>query len=318
MEDPEADRGRALHDRRRTWPTSTASPSAPSAATSRRCRRRASRSTTSAPTAARSGGWSRATSSALTQTFTLAELSALYFSKNLMSFLGGAPFAQDLESAFAKIRRRCPRAACPTWRASRSCSRRGPTPGRTTREAGRDRRAHRRHAAPAPRAHRVLLLQQPAHQDLHRSIPTGSSTTTAASTSTRGPRSTARCAPSRWSASRRSRCWTQSFEVPADFNVSEYARGAFGIAGGKPEAVELVFDAEMAGYIRERVWHESQALEEGPDGSVVLRMNVAPGLRAEVLDQGLPAPRAGGQAGRAARRDRARARAGPEGVRAAR
>ena len=69
----------------------------------------------------------------LTQTFTLAELSALYFSKNLMSFLGGAPFAQDLESAFGKIRRRCPRAACPTWRASRSCSRRGPTPGRTTR-----------------------------------------------------------------------------------------------------------------------------------------------------------------------------------------
>jgi hypothetical protein len=28
-----------------------------------------------------------------------------------------------------------------------------------------------------------------------------------------------------------------SFETPADFNVSEYARGAFGIAGGKAEAV---------------------------------------------------------------------------------
>ena len=44
----------------------------------------------------------------LTQTFTLAELSALYFSKNLMSFLGGAPFAQDLEAAFAKIREALP------------------------------------------------------------------------------------------------------------------------------------------------------------------------------------------------------------------
>ena len=85
----------------------------------------------------------------------------------------------------------------------------------------------------------------------------------------------------------------QTFEIPADFNVSEYARGAFGIAGGKPEAVELVFDAEMAGYIRERVWHESQELEDGPDGSVVLRMSVAPGVRAAVLDQGLPAPRQG-------------------------
>src|SRR4030095_14922913 len=36
----------------------------------------------------------------VTQTCTLAELSALYFSKNLMSFLGGTPFGADLEAAF--------------------------------------------------------------------------------------------------------------------------------------------------------------------------------------------------------------------------
>ena len=60
--------------------------------------------------------------------------------------------------------------------------------------------------------------------------------------------------------------------------MSEYARGAFGIAGGKPEAVEVVFAPEMAGYIRERVWHESQALEDGPGGSVILRMQVTPGF----------------------------------------
>src|SRR3989441_13160864 len=49
----------------------------------------------------------------LTQTFSLAELSALYFSKNLMSFLGGAPFAQDLEAAFAKIREALPARSLP-------------------------------------------------------------------------------------------------------------------------------------------------------------------------------------------------------------
>ena len=49
----------------------------------------------------------------LTQTFTLAELSALYFSKNLMSFLGGAPFAQDLDAAFAKIREALPARSLP-------------------------------------------------------------------------------------------------------------------------------------------------------------------------------------------------------------
>ena len=69
-----------------------------------------------------------------------------------------------------------------------------------------------------------------------------------------------------------------SFEVPADFSVGEYARGAFGIAGGKPEPVEIVFAAHMAGYIRERVWHESQELADGPNGSVILRMQVAPGF----------------------------------------
>ena len=81
--------------------------------------------------------------------------------------------------------------------------------------------------------------------------------------------------------------------MPADFNVSEYARGAFGIAGGKPETVELVFDAEMAGYIRERVWHESQALEDEPGRlACVLTMRWRPSFELQGLDQGLPAARA--------------------------
>ena len=105
-------------------------------------------------------------------------------------------------------------------------------------------RAHRRRRCTSGRRrHRLLLLQQQADQDLHRRplpprlLPRRPLPLRA------GRRSTARCARSPWSASRRSRCWTQAFEMPADFSVSEYARGAFGIAGGKPEAVEIVFDA---------------------------------------------------------------------------
>ncbi len=49
----------------------------------------------------------------LTQTFTMSELAALYFGKNLLSFLGGAPFAQDLESAFGKIREALPAKSLP-------------------------------------------------------------------------------------------------------------------------------------------------------------------------------------------------------------
>jgi predicted DNA-binding transcriptional regulator YafY len=68
----------------------------------------------------------------------------------------------------------------------------------------------------------------------------------------------------------------QGFEVPADFDPSEYARSAFGIFGGKPETIELVFPASLAGYIRERNWHESQVLSEEPDGSLRLVLQVAP------------------------------------------
>ena len=41
--------------------------------------------------------------------------------------------------------------------------------------------------------------------------------------------------------------------------------------------MELHFEAPAADYVRERVWHESQSLEERPDGSVALRLMVAPG-----------------------------------------
>ena len=104
----------------------------------------------------------------------------------------------------------------------------------------------------------------------------------------------------------------ETFEVPADFNVSEYARGAFGIAGGKPEPVEIAFEAAVAGYIRERVWHESQSLEEGPGDGRDPAPERRPRLRAQELDQGLPAPRPRDQAGLAARGHREGARAGPE------
>ena len=45
--------------------------------------------------------------------FTLAELAALYFSRNMLVFLEQAPFGQDLESAFAKIREALPQKSLP-------------------------------------------------------------------------------------------------------------------------------------------------------------------------------------------------------------
>jgi predicted DNA-binding transcriptional regulator YafY len=212
----------------------------------------------------------------LTQTFTLAELAALYFGKNLMSFLGGAPFAQDLEAAFEKIKEALPAKSLPYLARIQDLFAARPDPFKDYSKKQDilasviDATLHQRQLMIAYYSfnsrrtksytvdpyrvvyyHGGLYLYARAHE--YGEVRT-------------------------FAVERieRIEVLESTFEIPPDFNVSEYARGAFGIAGGKAEPVELLFDGEMAGYIRERVWHESQSCEDRPDGSVVLRMNVTP------------------------------------------
>jgi predicted DNA-binding transcriptional regulator YafY len=213
----------------------------------------------------------------LTQSFTLAELAALYFGRNMLSFLGGAPFAQDLESAFGKIKEALPARSLPYLARIQELFSARPDPAKDYSKkqdviAGLiDAILHQRQAKIAyfsfnsrkTKSYTIdpyrlvyyrggLYLYARAHE----------------------------YAEVRTFAVERVQnieVLDEEFEIPADFNVSEYARGAFGIAGGKPETVELLFAQEMAGYIRERVWHESQRMEDLPDGSVRLVLQVAPG-----------------------------------------
>jgi predicted DNA-binding transcriptional regulator YafY len=58
-------------------------------------------------------------------------------------------------------------------------------------------------------------------------------------------------------------------DLPADlFGAS------MGVFQGEPETVELVFDARIAPYVRGRVWHESQVLDELGDGRLRLTLRV--------------------------------------------
>jgi predicted DNA-binding transcriptional regulator YafY len=213
----------------------------------------------------------------LTQTFTLSELAALYFGRNLMSFLGGAPFAQDLEAAFAKIREALPERSLPYLARIQDLFAARPDPWKDY-SAKQDVIA--------------TLIDATLHQRQVR-IAYYSFHSRATKTYTLDPYRVVYFRGGLYLYARAQEygevrtfaveriesieALDRSFEVPADFNVSEYARGAFGIAGGKPVSVEVVFDAEMAGYIRERTWHESQTLAEGPRGSVALKLHVAPG-----------------------------------------
>jgi len=66
-----------------------------------------------------------------------------------------------------------------------------------------------------------------------------------------------------------------TFTVPADFSYREYIKHAFGILRSDAPveiAVELYgFEARLA---RERIWHESQRIEEKADGSIVIHLRV--------------------------------------------
>lgn len=66
-----------------------------------------------------------------------------------------------------------------------------------------------------------------------------------------------------------------SFSLPEDFEVEAFTRGQFGIyQGGKLEWVEMLFSKRVAGYIKEKQWHESQKMEERADGSLCLRLKL--------------------------------------------
>ena len=64
----------------------------------------------------------------------------------------------------------------------------------------------------------------------------------------------------------------QEFEPPDHLPIDERVRDAFGVSYEEPMDVAVRFAADQAPYVRERIWHPSQRLEELPDGRVVLRL----------------------------------------------
>lgn len=67
----------------------------------------------------------------------------------------------------------------------------------------------------------------------------------------------------------------ECFEIPAEFNVDDYMRNCFGVFQGEPVKVKIHFAPEVAGYIQEKVWHESQEIHPQRDGGIVFEVEVA-------------------------------------------
>ena len=64
----------------------------------------------------------------------------------------------------------------------------------------------------------------------------------------------------------------EQFEKPADFTVENYLGEAFGVIKEEPADVEVIFGADVAEYVRSRVWHPSQQIREIGGGRINLKM----------------------------------------------
>ena len=67
----------------------------------------------------------------------------------------------------------------------------------------------------------------------------------------------------------------EGFQIPAEFEMQAFLQDSFGIYQGPPVTVKIRFLKSVAGYIRERIWHQSQHLSDQADGSLVFTATVA-------------------------------------------
>lgn len=65
------------------------------------------------------------------------------------------------------------------------------------------------------------------------------------------------------------------FNRPKDFSTRQHMTHSFGIFQGPPTPVKIRFSPEVAGYIKEKKWHESQILTQNPDGTLDFQATVA-------------------------------------------
>ena len=207
--------------------------------------------------------------------FTLAELSALYFSRTLVECFALPPFGQDLRNAFAKLEA----ALAPHMRQFLD---RLPDVIQAKAPVAR-RLDDRRQRTTIGRLLDALLHQRRLDMQYH-------------SRSSRREKSyridpyrlvyaegglylfayVPRYEQVRTFAVERIRSLTpltETFEPVEDLQDAAFPH-SLGIHQGAPERVELEFAPELAPYVQERVWHPSQSVEPLDDGSVAVRMDV--------------------------------------------
>lgn len=207
-------------------------------------------------------------------TFTMSEMAALYFGRHLITILSGAPFAADIDSAFAKIRGALPEKS--TRYLARISDLFGARPVASKDYSAKkgviaslvDATLHEKrvdmsyYSASSKRAKRYLV-------DPYRVVYYQGGLYLYGRVEEYGEIRT-------FAVERIERIALTDigFEMPQDSEIEAHTKGAFGIFGGRPEPVSLRFDAACADSVKDRTWHASQKITTHADGSFDLHLEV--------------------------------------------
>jgi predicted DNA-binding transcriptional regulator YafY len=220
--------------------------------------------------------------------FTLAELCALYLSRNMLEAVGGAPFQRDLGLAFTRLEKLLP----PRMRQflDRLPQILAAKPGPRTRSAASSAEVVAR-LLEATLHYRVAHMKYDSVSSarvkdyvIHPyrlAFALGGLYVLAYVPEYKGLRTFAVDRVAAVSLDKQT--FTPSREIPDDVFGN-----SLGVNTGPPSRVEIAFDRSVAPYVRARVWHPSQTVRESGDGGLVVTLDVChdAALRSWILGWG--------------------------------
>lgn len=206
--------------------------------------------------------------------FTFAELSALYFSRTLVECLAATPFRNDVTSAFERLAS----ALTPGMRQFLDrlplVIQAKPEPGAHAaaargREISQLLDATLQHRRAVMRYHSFSSDREKDYTiDPYRVVFAQGALYVVAYVPEYGQTRTFALERIKALSITEERFEPQEAEEPA------FAH-SMGVHDGPPERVAIAFDPKIARYVRERVWHASQEVEERPDGTIVVTLQVS-------------------------------------------
>lgn len=206
--------------------------------------------------------------------FTFAELSALYFSRTLVECLAATPFRTDVSSAFERL-------AAALTPGMRQFLDRLPLVIQAKAEPGAHPAAANRGALgrllDATLQHRRAVMRYHSFSsDREKEYVIEPSRVVFAQGALYVVAFVPEYGQTRTFAVDRIKALSVTEErfEPEDIEGPAFAH-SLGVHHGAPERIEIAFDADVARYVRERVWHPTQEVQDRPDGAILLTLHVS-------------------------------------------